>query len=488
MLHYINGSGLLSDELARTLFTGLLDGNRFCHVLGIHHRDLKLENLMLTSRDEKLMQLKIADFGLSDLQTLPSNLSATFCGSPLYAAPELMTAGAAPDGYDASKSDVWSCGVILYALLASALPFDAEDICALVRLIQIGVPNSPVPSTRGPAAAELVAWMLTVEPKQRPSASEVLSHAWASPDVANGKIKSSVTTLSLASVPRDPNASDDSLPAVDVGASGTTAGGGAQLAGGCCSRGGSVAAPGAPPATVMSSAAAEKSKRAAMTGLAARRPVSLTTRFFKDMMLAEKSGFGDLLGAAGAAAGVPAPVKEEEELLSMAPVARAALVAPAAPAAPAAPVAPVAPVAPAAPAAPSSVDVSDGGASVSMPARPQSELGESSGSSRPNPTPPLANLPQPVPEKPSSQDSSAERRKGKVLTRGELDAVKAEAAEIEVREREAEREAALSALSSPRSANISPRSVEPRPCRCRRSLLRRRSAWSRPAAARWVGE
>ena len=69
----------------------------------------------------------------------------------------------------------------------------------------------------------------------------------------------------------------------------------------------------------MSSAAAEKSKRAAMTGLAARRPVSLTTRFFKDMMLAEKSGFGDLLGAAGAAAGVPAPVKEEEELLSMAP-------------------------------------------------------------------------------------------------------------------------------------------------------------------------
>ena len=156
LLHYINGSGLLSDELARTLFRGLLEGIRFCHVLGIHHRDLKLENLMLTSRDEALMQLKIADFGLSDLQTLPSNLSSTFCGSPLYAAPELMTAGAAPDGYDASKSDVWSCGVILYALLASALPFDAEDICALVRLIQVGVPNLPVPPSRGPAAAELV--------------------------------------------------------------------------------------------------------------------------------------------------------------------------------------------------------------------------------------------------------------------------------------------------------------------------------------------
>ena len=72
------------------------------------------------------MSLKIADFGLSDLQSLPSNLSNTFCGSPLYAAPELMTAGAAPDGYDAAKSDVWSCGVILYALLCSALPFDVR--------------------------------------------------------------------------------------------------------------------------------------------------------------------------------------------------------------------------------------------------------------------------------------------------------------------------------------------------------------------------
>jgi len=72
-----------------------------------------------------VLVLKIADFGLATLNS-NTNHSATHCGSPLYAAPELMGAGPAPrsDGnYDASKSDIWSCGVILYGLLASRLPF-----------------------------------------------------------------------------------------------------------------------------------------------------------------------------------------------------------------------------------------------------------------------------------------------------------------------------------------------------------------------------
>ena len=64
---------------------------------------------------------------MSDLQ--PFGPSKTYCGSPLYAAPELLS-GARDAGYDASKSDMWSCGVILYALLASALPFDADDMQA----------------------------------------------------------------------------------------------------------------------------------------------------------------------------------------------------------------------------------------------------------------------------------------------------------------------------------------------------------------------
>ena len=316
------------------LFRGLVDGIRFCHVLGIHHRDLKLENLMLTSRDERTMQLKIADFGLSDLQTLPSQLSATFCGSPLYAAPELMTTGAAPDGYDASKSDVWSCGVILYALLASALPFDADDICALVRLIQQGVPNSPVPESRGPLAAQLVAIMLTVDPKRRPTAGEVLEHGWSKPEQPRN-IKSSVTTMSL---PR----------------SGGDGGGGGE------------------PAVRPSGEVRAVAPR--------RRGASAATRFFKEMIQAEKANAGDSM---------PPPVREEED-------------AP--------------PAAGAGAAEGSTVDVSDGR----------------------GPAPPLyaPNAPPPASGggENSGERSAGERPKGRAMTRGELGALKAEAAELEARE------------------------------------------------------
>ena len=83
-----------------------MDGINFCHKLGICHRDLKLENLMLTGEEPEPPSVKIADFGLSVLQASPGNLSGTFCGSPLYAAPELMTEGACPGGYDASRHDI----------------------------------------------------------------------------------------------------------------------------------------------------------------------------------------------------------------------------------------------------------------------------------------------------------------------------------------------------------------------------------------------
>ena len=178
LLGFINDAGTVADGEARALFSQLLRGIAFCHSLGIHHRDIKLENLLLVELPPPSSELvlKITDFGLSELR--PIGLSATCCGSPLYAAPELLSGEARPAGYDASASDMWSVGVILYALLCSSLPFDSGDMRGLLRLILRGAPLRPVPPTRGAAAAGLVRALLDVAPSKRLSAAAALEHEW----------------------------------------------------------------------------------------------------------------------------------------------------------------------------------------------------------------------------------------------------------------------------------------------------------------------
>ena len=112
-----------------------------------------------------------------------------------------MTAGACPDGYDASRSDIWSCGVVLYALLASCLPFDADDLQALVRMIQKGTPSAPVPRARGADASALVLSMMQVDPSARPSAVEVLAHPWSTADASRTAIKEAATVGTTLTMP-----------------------------------------------------------------------------------------------------------------------------------------------------------------------------------------------------------------------------------------------------------------------------------------------
>ena len=180
LLKHSQDAGTLTDDQARTIFTQLLEGLKFCHGLGVMHRDLKLENVMLAEPPEGQEYLiKIADFGLSDLR--PFDPSVTYCGSPLYAAPELMDGNAraaSPEGYDASRSDMWSCGVILYALLTSNLPFDGYDMTQLIRLVIRAKPSRPIPKERGQRAIDLVNHLITRQPTDRLSAAECLEHAW----------------------------------------------------------------------------------------------------------------------------------------------------------------------------------------------------------------------------------------------------------------------------------------------------------------------
>lgn len=105
----------LSDMEAIKFFRQIIYGLEYLHSLGICHRDLKPENILL----DETLNVKIADFGFA--RFAKSNLADTSCGSPHYAAPEVIKG----KRYDGRCADVWSCGVILYALLAVCFPVTA---------------------------------------------------------------------------------------------------------------------------------------------------------------------------------------------------------------------------------------------------------------------------------------------------------------------------------------------------------------------------
>lgn len=116
----------LSEAEARKLFQQLIDAVDYCHNRGVYHRDLKPENLLLDGKGN----LKVSDFGLSALQK-PGGMLTTACGSPWYVAPELL----ASKGYEEAAADIWSCGVILFELLAGYLPFDDRNLMVLYKKI-----------------------------------------------------------------------------------------------------------------------------------------------------------------------------------------------------------------------------------------------------------------------------------------------------------------------------------------------------------------
>ncbi|KAI8138547.1 kinase-like domain-containing protein [Fennellomyces sp. T-0311] len=123
LFEYLVSKGRLAEPEARKYFQQIIFGLDYCHRHLICHRDLKPENLLL----DKDKNIKIADFGMASLQPTGSLLE-TSCGSPHYASPEIVTG----IPYNGSASDIWSCGIILYALLCGHLPFDDDNIRELL--------------------------------------------------------------------------------------------------------------------------------------------------------------------------------------------------------------------------------------------------------------------------------------------------------------------------------------------------------------------
>ncbi|CAN1143605.1 SNF1-related protein kinase catalytic subunit alpha KIN10 [Linum perenne] len=167
LFDYIVEKGRLQEDEARNFFQQIISGVEYCHRNMVVHRDLKPENLLLDSK----CNVKIADFGLSNIMR-DGHFLKTSCGSPNYAAPEVISGKL----YAGPEVDVWSCGVILYALLCGTLPFDDENIPNLFKKIKGGIYT--LPSHLSPGARDLIPRMLVVDPMKRMTIPEIRQHPW----------------------------------------------------------------------------------------------------------------------------------------------------------------------------------------------------------------------------------------------------------------------------------------------------------------------
>ncbi|XP_051744091.1 serine/threonine-protein kinase BRSK2 isoform X2 [Ctenopharyngodon idella] len=167
LFDYLVKKGRLTPKEARKFFRQIISALDFCHSHSICHRDLKPENLLL---DEK-NNIRIADFGMASLQ-VGDSLLETSCGSPHYACPEVIRG----EKYDGRRADVWSCGVILFALLVGALPFDHDNLRQLLEKVKSGVFHMPhfIP----PDCQALLRGMIEVNPEKRLTLEEIQKHPW----------------------------------------------------------------------------------------------------------------------------------------------------------------------------------------------------------------------------------------------------------------------------------------------------------------------
>ena len=128
---------------------------------------MKPENLLL----DKNKNIKIVDFGLSNLYKT-NELLKTACGSPCYAAPEMI----AGKKYVGLRVDIWSAGVILYAMVCGYLPFDDPDTQLLYRKIMNG--DYSIPSHVSPEGKQLIKAILNTDPESRFTIEQIRSHPW----------------------------------------------------------------------------------------------------------------------------------------------------------------------------------------------------------------------------------------------------------------------------------------------------------------------
>ena len=162
--------GKLKEDAARKYFQQLIGAVDFCHSRGVYHRDIKPENLLLDENGN----LKISDFGLSALwdSRRQDGLLHTTCGTPAYVAPEVIN----KKGYDGAKADIWSCGVVLFVLLAGYLPFQDMNLLEMYKKISRG--EFKCPQWFPPEVRKLLSRILDTNPSTRINVAKIKENTW----------------------------------------------------------------------------------------------------------------------------------------------------------------------------------------------------------------------------------------------------------------------------------------------------------------------
>jgi hypothetical protein len=179
----------LTENKVASIIRGVVEAITYCHNRQVCHRDLKLENLMLsTSGDEA--ELKLIDFGFCKIFNSLDGMYAIL-GSPYYVAPEVLKAKAPSTGSKSSgygpAADMWSIGVITYMILCGQAPFDGETDQARLSAVRRGVFTYPPHANLSVEAESFINGLLTVDPLRRLDANGALQHAWLRSVKSTGK-------------------------------------------------------------------------------------------------------------------------------------------------------------------------------------------------------------------------------------------------------------------------------------------------------------
>ncbi|ORX62474.1 Pkinase-domain-containing protein, partial [Hesseltinella vesiculosa] len=177
VMEYIQGGELfdrikqeqkLTEPKAKRWFRQIIEAVCYIHENGIVHRDLKPENVLI----DRKQRVRLCDFGFGKRIKERQEVLSTYCGSPFYAAPEMVTA----TPYRGPPVDMWSCGVILFAMLTGTLPFQGDDMPQLFRKISQG--QFCMPRYITSEAAHLIQRLLCKNAKDRITAVDCLQHPW----------------------------------------------------------------------------------------------------------------------------------------------------------------------------------------------------------------------------------------------------------------------------------------------------------------------